>query len=218
MWLKNKDIMKTEKIIYFLLLALFLLSCNKQQNNSLAPYQNEDGTDKFIPIKKNFSDFIVLNSSLDNGKSPYAVTYAFKGAIKNNTKNIYKKAFIKCELILVLENGNELNSNKISYTSSLMNNDTDIKVNRNWKPNEEWFIDELQSCKVSKEYFDYPVKQVYTQYYVEVEDQVNNQISDILVSQNDVTEKWNKAKEKIKNDVSDCSDDVWELSSFLSSK
>ncbi len=207
--------MKTERIIYFLLLVLLLLSCNKQDSNSFAPYQNEDGTDKFVLVEKNFSDFIVLNSSLDRSKAPYAVTYAFKGIIKNNTKNIYKKAFIKCELILVLKNGNELNCDKISYTQSLMDDGIYSKVKSNWRPNDQWIIDELQSCTVSKDYFDYPVKEVYTQYYIEVEDQINNQTSDILVSQSDVTEKWNKAKKKIKTGVSDCSDDVWEVPIFI---
>lgn len=47
----------------------------------------------------------------------------------------------------------------------------DNKVRSNMKPNEVWFL-----CKVSKEYFDYPIKEMFTQqFYIEVEDQINNQ-------------------------------------------
>lgn len=200
------------------LLLLILLNSCKDINKEVREEKNNDGTEKFVCTKNNFSDFIVMSSSLDKFNRPSTVTYTFKGTLKNNTENIYEKAAIRGELILVLENGNELTCNDINYTKNLLGDGIASENRSNWKPNEEWNIDELSSCSFSVEYFDYPVKEIFTQYYINLTDQINNVETDILISQKDVTDKWKIARQKVKNNNYDCSDDVWEIKKFLKLK
>lgn len=216
----NFKTMKNSTILSALFFTI-LLSCNKQTDNNnqkLQEYLNPDGTEKFLVPKNRFSNFIVLSTSLRNETKPTSVVYAFKGTLKNNTKNIYKTSSIRGELILVLENGNQLSCNQISTSAKVFGSDALSKYKYNWKPNEDWVIDELKSCEFSTEYFDYPVKEVFTQYYIKVQDQINNTSEEILVSQRDVTERWLRAKEKAKNNNSDCEDNIFSISKFIDAK
>jgi hypothetical protein len=145
-----------------------------------------------------------------------STVYVFKGVLKNNTKNIYKSATVEGEVILVLENGNELSCSSIDSSfdpvlSSIANSQTKY----DWKPNEIWSIDELKSCTIPVEYFNYPVKQVFTQYYIDTKDQINNTSEKILVSQRDVTDRWLKAKDKVENNISDSNDYSFNISKYL---
>ena len=217
--------MKT-KIIYFvlLLISLCIISCTQNKNESKEEgfdksYLNDDGTEKFLLNKRKFSNFLVLSSSIGRNNDPVSTVYVFKGVLKNNTKNIYKSATVEGEVILVLENGNELSCSSIDSSfdpvlSSIANSQTKY----DWKPNEIWSIDELKSCTIPVEYFNYPVKQVFTQYYIHTKDQINNASEKILVSQRDVTDRWFKAKEKIDNNISDCSDYSFEISKYVENK
>ncbi len=207
-----------------LLLILFtslVLNCNKQStNNELdTSYLNEDGTEKFLVEKNKFSNFIVLSSSIGRNNNPVSTLYAFKGILKNNTKNIYKSATIEGEVILVLVNGNELNCRSTSDSfDPVLSSIANSKTKYNWKPNESWVIDELKSCTIPIEYFSYPVKQVFTQYYISTEDQINNTSEKILMSQRDVTDRWLKAKEKVKNNITDSNDYSFNISKYLGTK
>ncbi|MCZ8330701.1 MAG: hypothetical protein O9282_05255 [Flavobacterium sp.] len=199
-----------------LVFTILCLSCNK--NKEVSEVKNNDGTDKFICTKNNFSDFVVVGSSSDRYNKPYLVTYVFKGKIKNNTENIYEKAFIRGELILVLENGNELTCDDINYTKDFGGDGVNPEIRGNWKPKEEWDIEQLKSCGFPIEYFDYPIKEVFTQYYLQLTDQINNIETEILISQSDVTNKWKLAQKKVKNNSVDCEDKAFDLSKFLKTK
>jgi hypothetical protein len=167
----------------------------------------------FICTENKFSDFVVLNSSLDKLQKPNTVVHLFKGTIKNNTPNIYKSVTLTAELIFVLENGKELSCKDISYTRSLLGGSIP-EFRSDWKPNEEWTIGKIETCSFDVEYFDYPVKEVYTQYYMKLEDQINNSEKEIMVSQRDVTEKWLRAKKKATSNIVDCSD--YEINKYIS--
>lgn len=212
--------MRKSRLYFWGLLAVFMFnSCNESKNSKeVSEEKNNNGTDKFICTENNFSDFIVLSSSLDKYQKPYTSAYFFKGILKNNTENIYKKISIRGELILVLENGNELNCSDINITKSLLGDGITPDYRSNWKPNEEWKIDELKSCSFSIEYFDYPVKEVFTQYYLQLTDQINNTETEIMISQRDVTDKWKIAQKKVKNNNIDCDDDIRKISKFLKNK
>ena len=204
--------------LIYVIFAILCLSCNQKNNRGVSEEKNNNGTDKFICTENIFSDFIVLSSSLDKYQKPYTSAYFFKGKLKNNTENIYKKVSIRGELILVLENGNELNCSDINITKSLLGDGIISDYRSNWKPNEEWEIKELKSCNFSIEYFDYPVKEVFTQYYLQLADQINNTETEIMISQRDVTDKWKIAQKKIQNNSVDCDDDIWKVSKFLKHK
>lgn len=212
--------MKTKRkliILSYLVFILILFSCKNggsQKNTNEATYLNADGTEKFLVPENLFSDFIVMSSSLHGNNKPSTVVYTVKVTLKNNTKNIYQKAFIRGELILVLENGNQLSCTDINYSKSY-GGGVISESKSNWKPNEDWNIDQLESCTFSLEYFDYPVKEVYTQYYLELTDQINNTTEEIMISQRDVMDKWLIAKDKAKKGVSDCTDDIYSVSRFL---
>ncbi|EHM7982731.1 hypothetical protein MC916_002609 [Elizabethkingia anophelis] len=212
--------MKTKRkliILSYLVFILILFSCKNggsQKNTNEATYLNADGTEKFLVPENLFSDFIVMSSSLYGNNKPSTVVYTVKVTLKNNTKNIYQKAFIRGELILVLENGNQLSCTDINYSKSYWGG-VISESKSNWKPNEDWNIDQLESCTFSVEYFDYPVKEVYTQYYLELTDQINNTTEEIMISQRDVTDKWLKAKNKIKIGTADCTDNLKDVSQFL---
>ncbi|MDE5430720.1 hypothetical protein [Elizabethkingia meningoseptica] len=204
-------------IPFFLLFVLMLFSCKNNEHQKIindAPYLNTDGTEKFLVPENLFSDFIVMSSSLHGDNIPSTVVYVVKVTLKNNTNNIYQKAFIRGELILVLENGNQLSCTDINY-SKAFGGGIMSKVKSNWKPNEDWNIDQLESCTFSVEYFDYPVKEVYTQYYLELTDQINNTTEEIMVSQRNVTDKWLRAKNKVMKGVTDCTDNLRDVSQFL---
>lgn len=212
---------KFSTLLLILFTSLALINCNKQStNNELdTSYLNEDGTEKFLVEKNKFSNFIVLSSSIGRNNNPVSTLYVFKGDLKNNTKNIYKSATVEGEVILVLENGNELSCSSIDSSfdpvlSSIANSQTKY----DWKPNEIWSIDELKSCTIPVEYFNYPVKQVFTQYYIDTKDQINNASEKILVSQRDVTDRWLKAKEKVNNNISDSNDYSFNISKYLQNK
>ncbi|MET3538758.1 hypothetical protein [Chryseobacterium limigenitum] len=213
---------KFSTLLLILLTPIVFITCSKQfsANNEVdTSYLNEDGTDKFLLEKNKFSNFVVLSSSTGRNNDPVSTVYVFKGVLKNNTKNIYKSATVEGEVILVLENGNELNCSSIDSSfdpvlSSIANSQTKY----DWKPNEIWSIDELKSCTIPIEYFNYPVKQVFTQYYIDTKDQINNASEKILVSQRDVTDRWLKAKEKIKRGGSDCTDYSFDISKYVESK
>lgn len=198
-----------------LVFTLLFVSCN---NKEVSEEKNNDGTDKFICTENNFSDFVVVSSSSDKYNNPYVTTYVFKGKIKNNTENIYEKALIRGELILVLKNGNELACNEINYTKNFGGDGVNPEIRSNWKPNEEWDVEQLKSCSFPIEYFDYPVKEVFTQYYLQLTDQINNTEIELLISQRDVTDKWYVAKNKVKKNLVDCNDKAFELSIFLKNK
>ena len=198
-----------------LVFTLLFVSCN---NKEVSEEKNNDGTDKFICTKNNFSDFVVVSSSSDKYNKPYVATYVFKGKIKNNTENIYEKAIIRGEMILVLKNGNELTCNDMNYTKVFGGDGVNPEIKRNWKPNEEWNIKQLKSCSFPIEYFDYPAKEVFTLYYLQLTDQINNTEIELLISQRDVTDKWNVAKNKVKKNFADCSDKVFELSNLINKK
>ncbi|MDQ6471409.1 hypothetical protein RB619_12200 [Flavobacterium sp. LHD-80] len=151
-------------------------------------------------------------------QKPNTVTHVFKGVLKDNTTNIYKKVTLTTELIIVLENGNELTCNDINYTKSLLRDGISPQFRSNWQPNEEWVIDEIKTSSFPVEYFDYPVKEVYTQYYIKLTDQINNTETEIIASQKDVTEKWLNAKSKVKNDIVDCSNNSFEFRKFIKYK
>lgn len=203
--------------LIFVVFAILCLSCNQNNSKDVSEEKNNNGTDKFICTENNFSDFIVLSSSLDKYQKPYTSAYYFKGKLKNSTENIYKKVSIRGELIFVLENGNELNCSDINITKSLLGDGITPDYRSNWKPNEEWKINELKSCSFSIEYFDYPVKEVFTQYYLQLTDQINNTETEIMISQRDVTDKWKIARKKVRNNNVDCDNDIWKISKFLKS-
>lgn len=208
--------------LLILFTSLALINCNKQfsTNNELdTSYLNEDGTEKFLVEKNKFSNFIVLSSSIGRNNNPVSTLYAFKGILKNNTKNIYKIATIEGEVILVLDNGNELNCRSTSDSfDPILSSIANSKTKYNWKPNENWVIDELKSCTIPVEYFSYPVKQVFTQYYINTEDQINNTSEKILVSQRDVTDRWLKAKKKVEKNIPDSNDYSFSISKYLENK
>lgn len=200
-----------------LVFTILCLSCNK--NKEVSEEKNNDGTDKlFICTKNDFSNFVVFGSSSDKYNKPYMVTYVFKGKINNNTENIYEKAIIRGELILVLKNGNELTCNDINYTKVFGGDGVNPEMRSNWKPNEEWDIEQLKSCSFPIEYFDYPIKEVFTQYYLQLTDQINKTETELLISQSDVTNKWKFAQKKVKNNSVDCGDNAFDLSKFLKTK
>lgn len=199
-----------------LVFTLLCVSCNK--NKEVSEEKNNDGTDKFICTKNDFSNFVVFGSSSDKYNKPYVVAYVFKGKINNNTEYIYEKAIIRGELILVLKNGNELTCNDINYTKVFGGDGVNPEIRSNWKPNEEWDIEQLKSCSFPIEYFDYPVKEVFTQYYIQLTDQINKTETELLISQNDVTNKWKFAQKKVKNNSVDCGDKAFDLSKFLKTK
>lgn len=205
--------MKYSFNLVYLIFAVLLFSCNKTSDKELQEGQNQDGSDMFICTENKFSDFVVLSSSLDKMQKPRTVTHMFKGILKNNTSNIYKSVTLTAELIFILENGKELSCKDISYTRSLLGGAIP-EFRSNWKPNEEWAIDKIGTCTFDVQYFDYPVKEVYTQYYMRLEDQVNNTEKEIMVSQRDVTQKWIRAKNKVKNNVIDCSD--YDIKKYIS--
>lgn len=190
------------RIILMLLVIFTLIGC---KDNAKENYKNSDGSDKFICTVNNFSDFIITSSSLDKNYRPYSIVKAFSGKIKNNTKTIFKKAIMTPEIIFELENGNTLSSADIDITKSLGGN-PEFKIISNWKPNEEWNIDYLETCSFSVEYVDYPIKSVYSQYYIEVEDQINNTNENILVSQRNITDLWKKVVKKVKEGKVDTDD------------
>ncbi|WP_172283700.1 hypothetical protein [Chryseobacterium sp. LAM-KRS1] len=111
-----KSVIKFSTLLLILFASLALINCNKQStNNELdTSYFNEDGTEKFLVEKNKFSNFIVLSSSIGRNNNPISTLYGFKGILKNNIKNIYKSATIEGEVILVLNNGNELNCRSTS--------------------------------------------------------------------------------------------------------
>lgn len=215
-----------KKLILAFIVTINILSCNnpkKNENNVVEEEnteqnsdKNADGSFKYICAKNIFSDFIVMNSSLENNSKPHIVKYAFKGIVKNNTLDIYKSVALRCELIFVLENGNELNCNDFNYSKDLLGSGIFSTTRRNWKSNENWEIEEVLSCPFSTEYFDYPVKEVYTQFFIEVENQVNKTNEEILISQRDVTDLWKIAKKKHQNNSPDCKDT--KVSEFLKDK
>jgi hypothetical protein len=207
-----------KSIFFCTIFAVMSISCNTITNKELPENKNEDGTDMFICTQNTFSDFVVLSASIDKMEKPHTATHVFKGILKNNTTNIYKKAVLTAELIIVLENGNELTCNEINYNKSLLGNGIVPQFRSNWKPNEEWIIDDIKTCTFPIEYFDYPVKEVYTQYYFKLTDQVNNTDTEIMASQRDVTEKWLQAKTKVKNRNVDCSDNSFEFGKFIKNK
>ena len=170
----------------------------------------------FICTENRFSNFVVLSSSLDRMRKPRTVTHAFSGILKNNTSNIYRKVTLTAELIFILENGNKLYCKDINYKKTLLGDGITPCFRSNWKPNEEWAIAKIKTCSFPIEYFDYPVKEVYTQYYFKLTDQINNIETVIMASQRDVTEKWVNAKNKVVNNTVDCSDD--EFNNFLQRK
>ncbi|PWB21486.1 hypothetical protein [Flavobacterium sp. HTF] len=203
---------------FCIVVTVICLSCNSINNKELPENKNEDGTDMFICTENIFSGFVVLSSSLDKMQKPHTATHVFKGILKNNTQNIYKKVTLKAKLIIVLENGNELTCSDINYTKNLLGDGITPQFRSNWKPNEEWIIDKIKTCTFPVEYLDYPVKEVYTQYYFKLTDQVNNTETEIMASQRDVTEKWFNAKSKVINNSVDCSDNSFEFGKFMRNK
>jgi hypothetical protein len=207
-----------KSIFFCAIFVIMSFSCNPIANKELPENKNEDGTDKFICTQNTFSDFVILSASIDKMGKPHTATHVFKGILQNNTTNTYKKTVLTAELIIVLENGNELSCSEINYTKSLLGSGTVPQFRSNWKPNEEWVIDEIETCTFPIEYFDYPVKKVYTQYYFKLTDQVNNTETEIMASERDVTEKWLKAKNKLTNNVVDCSNNALEFKKFIKNK
>lgn len=207
---------KNRKQYYIIMVfSLLILSCNKKSNvNNLDDTKNSDGTEKFICSKNKFSDFIVLSSNLDNTNKPRTIIKSFRAYIINNTNTIYKKAVLRPEIILELENGKTLSSKDIDYTRSLGGNPT-FELKTNWKPNEEWYIDNLSTCSFSIEYIDYPVKNVYSQYYLEYEDQINGTNNELLVSEKDITKEWKAVIKKVKNKITDSDDSSRNISKFI---
>lgn len=201
--------------LLYLISAMILCSCNRTSNKEVNNLENLDGSEMYNCVENRFSDFVVLSSSLDKNQKPNTSTYVFKGTLKNNTQNTYKGVTFWGELILILENGNELSCSDINYAKSLLGDGIALKYKSNWKPNEEWIIPKIETCKFSIEYFDYPVKEVYTQYFMELEDQINNTKTKILISRRDVTKKWMQAKIKVINRSIDCSDNSIEFSQFM---
>lgn len=194
---------------------MILYSCNKTSNKEVNNLENLDGSEMYNCVENRFSDFVVLSSSLDKNQKPNTSTYVFKGTLKNNTQNTYKGVTFWGELILILENGNELSCSDINYTKSLLGDGIALKYRSNWKPNEEWIIPKIETCNFSVEYFNYPVKEVYTQYFMELEDQINNTKTKILISRRNVIEKWLKAKRKTISGNIDCSDNSVEFNKYI---
>ncbi len=186
-------------------ILLFLLSCNSAKDPE-AEVKNTDGSYKYDCVNNIFSDFVLMHSSLDKSRKPFLLTYGFKGDLINNTSDIYEKAFLKLHLILVLDNGTELNCDKTNYGKDLIGNGVFSTIEYNWIPKSKWKVNAIKTCTLSTDYFTYPVKEVFTQFYLELIDQVNNTHKEILLSQRDVTEKWKKAKLKFKENKTDCSD------------
>lgn len=191
-------------------------SKNESDKASYSDEKNRDGSYKYICTQNRFSNFVVLNSSSDRKSKPYLVTYSFKGAIKNNTENIYEKAFIRGELVVVLKNGEELTCDKINYSKEMIGSGVFPVSKRNWKPNEEWILLDVESCRFSVEYFDYPIKEVYTQYFLQLTDQIHNSEIELMISKRDVTDRWKIAEKKYRNNISDCTDTG--ISLFLKTK
>lgn len=213
---------KFSTLLLILFTPIVFITCSKQfsTNNELdTSYLNEDGTEKFLVEKNKFSNFIVLSSSTGRNNNPESTVYAFKGILKNNTKNIYKSVSIEGEVILVLENGNQLSCSSIdSSLDPALSSIANSRTKYDWKPNETWSIDELKSCTISVEYFNYPVKQVFTQYYIYTEDQINKTSEKILMSQRDVTDRWLKAKKKVEKNLTDSNDNSFNISKYLETK
>ena len=190
-------------MLKFTIPFLFIfISCqsNKSSNDN---YKNIDGTEKFICTKNKFSDFIISSVDYDKSNKPYEIVKAFRGKIINNTKTIFKKAIIRPEIILELENGNTLSSIDIDITK-VLGGSPEFEIITDWKPNQEWEIDYLETCSFSVEYVNYPIKKVWSQYYVEIEDQINNKNDNILISQSDITENWKTVIRKVNSKISDC--------------
>lgn len=216
-----------KKTLLTIILSTSLLACNNNSKKDSNEAINKDTTDvnndkntdgayKYPCTKNVFSDFIVMNTSLDKNSKPHLVKYAFKGIIKNNTQYIYKSVAIRCELIFVLENGKELTCNDFNYSKDLLGSGVFSTTRRNWKSKENWEIDKVLSCPFSTEYFDYPVKEVFTQFFIEAENQINGTNDEILISQRDVTDLWKIAKKKYQYNSPDCTDA--KVSEFLMNK
>lgn len=207
--------MKFKLFIVTFLLPVFTLSCKDKivnaENVSISEQlKNNSGQWKYDCVKINFSDLVVMDYG--SKTTPFLIEYAFSGVVKNNTENIYKKATLRCILLFNLKNGRVLASNDEMKYGTL---EYDIPCSLdNWKPGEEREVKRLSTHKIGSEYIDYPFTQVMKQVSLKLTDEINGRYENIIVSQMDVTEKWNIAVNKIKEKKPDC----WftDIASFIS--
>lgn len=186
-----------------------MTACNNSNSDPNADLKNANGKWKFDCTKIGFDDFVILEGL---NKNPSTIKYVFSGNLRNNTANIYKKVFARCELFFELKNGNVLSSEEMTgkYTNGL-----NFYNWRNWKPQVEENISKLTSSSFGIDYIDYPVVKVMKRTTLELTDEINNTEESIIIGQSDVTDKWKIAIKKVEAGKFDCSD--YNLDNWLNS-
>lgn len=197
--------MKLKFLIAILLFSALSFSCRDKivngENVSISEQlKNNSGQWKYDCVRTNFSDFVVLDYG--SKTTPYLIEYAFNGIAKNNTENIYKKVTMRCILLFKLKTGRILASNDEMKFGTL-EYDSPYSLD-NWKPGEEREVKRLSAHKIGSEYVDYPITFVMKQVILELTDEINGKNENIVISQADVTDKWNKAVSKVKEKKPDC--------------
>lgn len=149
----------------------------------------------FVVQTEKVNDFFVLSSSVGDPKAPRSICYLFNGQITNNNETIYSKATITANLFFELENGkiirdHEMNDNFFGGVQAL-------QVFSQWKQGETRSIGRLISRTIPVAYAEYPVKHVYVRFYIETIDQINDEKKAGIIAEDDITDKWDKAVEKV---------------------
>jgi hypothetical protein len=154
------------------------------------------------PLKAN--GLYVLSSSVDRSNEPRRICYLFNGMFINNNEAIYSKATVTIKLFFELENGRTISDNEMD--DNFLGGTQALKVIGQWKPKEQINVHHLISRGIPVAYIDYPIKKVYIRFYIETEDQINNENADGIIAEDDLTDKWKKTIQKVKSNIVDDND------------
>lgn len=155
---------------------------------------NWKGAPFSMSIKKAHGLYVVHDND-DRAKVPTQIYYLFNGTIKNATDKIYSKARITAMLWFLLENDKWLED---SDMNDIMFNDINAsKGFEHWAPGETKEIPKIVCRSIPVAYASYPVKKVYVQYSIALEDKINGVKSSQVIVEDDITESWRLAVKRV---------------------